>query len=109
MDVPEIPAAELGSDIERGVPVVDVRRPEEWVRGRISGALLIPMGEISDHVAELADMAGDGPLNIICRSGVRSLQVAGFLRTQGIDARNVSGGMLAWTAAGNEAETGPIE
>ncbi len=107
VDVPETPAAELAPEIERGVPVVDVRRPEEWTGGRIGEAMLIPMGEISDHVGELEARAGGGPLYVICRSGVRSLQVAGFLRTQGIDARNVAGGMLAWTAAGHEVETGP--
>ncbi len=109
MHVPEIAAADLGPEIERGVPVVDVRRPEEWVGGRIGGALLIPMGEISDHVPELEARADGGPLHVICRSGVRSLQVAGFLRAQGIDARNVAGGMLAWTATGNEVETGPTK
>ena len=51
-------------------------------------------------------MPADGEVFVICRSGARSLRVAEFLRAQGIDAINVSGGTLAWVEAGHETASG---
>ena len=55
----------------------------------------IPLGEISDRVAEL-DPKKD--IVVICRSGGRSAQVAQFLERQGFGkVFNLSGGILAWS------------
>jgi rhodanese-related sulfurtransferase len=55
----------------------------------------IPMGEISDRIAELQP---EKPTVVICRSGGRSAQVAQFLERQGFEkVFNLSGGILAWS------------
>lgn len=55
----------------------------------------IPMGEISDRIAELDPHK---ETVVICRSGGRSAQVAEFLARQGFDkVFNLSGGILAWS------------
>ncbi len=55
----------------------------------------IPMGEISDRLAELNP---NKETVVICRSGGRSAQVAEFLARQGFGkVFNLSGGILAWS------------
>jgi rhodanese-related sulfurtransferase len=55
----------------------------------------IPMGEISDRIAELQPKKATV---VICRSGGRSAQVAQFLEHQGFEkVFNLSGGILAWS------------
>ena len=55
----------------------------------------IPMGEISDRIAELDPKK---ETVVICRSGGRSAQVAEFLQRQGFGkVFNLSGGILAWS------------
>jgi rhodanese-related sulfurtransferase len=55
----------------------------------------IPMGEISDRIAELDPRK---ETVVICRSGGRSAQVAEFLGRQGFGkVFNLSGGILAWS------------
>ena len=55
----------------------------------------IPMGEISDRIAELDPKKETVE---ICRSGGRSTQVAEFLERQGFGkVFNLSGGILAWS------------
>ena len=45
-------------------------------------------------------MPDGGRVHVVCRVGGRSAQVAQYLIAQGLDAVNVSGGMLDWEAAG---------
>jgi rhodanese-related sulfurtransferase len=55
----------------------------------------IPMGEISERIAELDPKK---ETVVICRSGGRSTQVAQFLERQGFGkVFNLSGGILAWS------------
>ena len=55
----------------------------------------IPMGEISDRIAELEP---NKATVVICRSGGRSAQVAQFLERQGFEkVFNLAGGILAWS------------
>jgi rhodanese-related sulfurtransferase len=76
--------------------LLDVR--EDWelaVAPVPSTTVHIPMGELSDRIAEL-----DPALEtvVICRSGGRSAQVAHFLERQGFGkVFNLTGGILAWS------------
>ena len=80
----------------RAMTLVDVR--EDWEIGLApvpSEHLHIPMGQIQARLAEL-DPAKETV--VICRSGGRSLNVAGFLERQGFrSVYNLSGGILAWS------------
>ena len=104
MNVPAISVDELAGQIANGAVVVDVREPSEWDEGRVGGSRLIPLGEV---VARVSEIPADGPVYVICRSGVRSAEACDYLRTQGIDAFNVSGGVLAWLDSDRTIEFGP--
>ena len=103
MDVPEIDIAEAVRRHAAGVPVIDVREPDEYVSGHVPGAPLIPLGSVSERVDEVP--TGSEVL-IICKMGGRSHKAAEFLRTQGIDAVNIAGGTTAWIEAGHRVVTG---
>lgn len=103
VDVPEIDTAETVRQRAEGVPVIDVREPGEYVEGHVAGAVLIPLATVPDR---LGDIPTEGPVLIICRSGARSRNAAQFLRTQGIDAINVGGGIIDWIHAGHPVATG---
>ncbi|MET8687513.1 rhodanese-like domain-containing protein [Streptomyces sp. NPDC004732] len=88
-------------DLTSGDFLLDVREDDEWQAGHAADALHIPMSEFVSRYGELTEAAPqDGKINVICRSGGRSAQVAMYLGQQGIEAFNVAGGMEAWAAAG---------
>jgi rhodanese-related sulfurtransferase len=106
--VPEIGVDEL-ADRLGGVTVIDVRQPDEYRRGHVPAARLIPLSEVPDHVNELAGLAGTGTddrVYLVCRSGARSAVAGEFLVEHGVAAVNVAGGMLAWVEAGHDVVTG---
>ena len=89
--------AALGSSAR----IVDVREPVEWAQGRIGHASLVPLATVPGNIA-----AFDGePTYVVCRSGNRSAQACEFLRAQGHSVVNVTGGMIAWAAAGLDVVT----
>jgi rhodanese-related sulfurtransferase len=74
--------------------LLDVREPWEFELARIEGSRLIPMGELSERVAEL-DPAAETV--VICHHGSRSASVAYALTRAGF-ARvfNLEGGLDAY-------------
>ncbi|MFH9981518.1 rhodanese-like domain-containing protein [Streptomyces sp. NPDC017179] len=93
-------------DLEDGDFLLDVREDDEWRTGHAEGALHIPLSEFVARYGELAEAAPqDGRINVICRSGGRSAQVAMYLVQQGVDAVNVDGGMQVWAASGRPVVT----
>jgi rhodanese-related sulfurtransferase len=77
--------------------LIDVRQPEEYRSGHISGAKLIPLGNLSKRMEEL-------PRNLeiicICQSGSRSEAAAQQLTAAGYSVVNLKGGMDGWQRAG---------
>ena len=49
--------------------VIDVRQPDEWLSGRVQGAIHIPVDDILMRIDELPD---DKNLLFICAAGARS-------------------------------------
>jgi rhodanese-related sulfurtransferase len=95
--IPEIDVDTLESRSAETM-VVDVREPEEYEQGHVPGAIHLPRAEMASRLDELPH---DRPLALICRSGVRSLRAAQFLRQVGFEqVMSVQGGTLAWRAAG---------
>lgn len=93
--VPEVQVGELPAD----AALLDVREDDEWAAGHAPTAQHVPMSEL---IARLDELPANGTLYVICRSGVRSADVAAYLNANGRDAVNVEGGMLAWQASGRE-------
>ena len=79
-----------------GVLLVDVREPWEYELCRIEGAKLIPMGSIP---ANLQALDTDDEVICYCHHGMRSMDVAVWLRGQGVErARSLAGGIDRWSA-----------
>ncbi len=98
MDDLEISPAEAKQRLERGegVLLVDVREPWEFEICRIAGAKLIPMATIP---ANLQALDTDDEVICYCHHGMRSLDVAVWLRGQGVErAKSLAGGIDRWSA-----------
>lgn len=69
---------------------VDIREPHELRQGHGAGALLLPMNQVPERLAELPR---DRPLVVYCAAGARSWGVAHYLREQGFSvAVSLAGG-----------------
>ena len=92
---PEIGVDELDRLIAgAGARVLDVREDWEFRRGRVPGAISVPLGRLA---AAIADLPRDKPYAVICESGHRSLAATDYLLAQGFDgAVSVKGGTSAW-------------
>ncbi|HYN29814.1 MAG TPA: ThiF family adenylyltransferase [Dermatophilaceae bacterium] len=74
--------------------LLDVREPGEREVVTIPGAVPVPLGDLRE--GRHADMPADRPVLVHCRSGARSAEAVALLRERGVDAVDVSGGVLAW-------------
>ncbi|HLP97105.1 MAG TPA: rhodanese-like domain-containing protein [Sideroxyarcus sp.] len=84
----------------KGVFLLDVREPYEFAEVHAKGATLIPLGQLSSRLNEIAQYKNK-PVEVICRSGRRSAQGAEILRQAGFSqVANVEGGTNAWVGAG---------
>jgi len=93
----EISVAELQKKKKAGEPflLIDVREPWEYETCRIEGAQLIPMRTIP---ANLHKLDVDQDVICYCHHGQRSLDVAAWLRGQGIEsAQSLKGGIDSWS------------
>ncbi len=94
-------AAWLDSVRGHGAPVVlDVREPSELRAASIQAdgfeLITIPMGVIPPRLSELDP---EQPIACLCHHGVRSMQVAAFLKARGFKhVANIAGGINAWSA-----------
>ena len=95
--IPQISVEALKKKIDASedVFVLDVREPHEVQIVNI-GAPLIPLGELSKRVDELAAYK-DREIVVHCKSGGRSQKAAQFLKSAGFQhVENLAGGILAW-------------
>ena len=108
-EIINIDNAELVRLQAKGVPVIDVRTPEEWRdTGVIKGARLMTFSFSGgfDKAAWLKQeqqvVKPGAPVVLICRSGSRSKAVADYLEAQSTKGTiyNANGGMNAWKAEG---------
>jgi len=83
-------------DAESPVFVLDVREPQEFQICRIPGTTLIPLGQLPARMAEVSTAAAGRSIVVHCKMGGRSAKAVGLLRERGIEASNLTGGILAW-------------
>lgn len=77
--------------------LIDVREPWEITTAHIEGSLAMPMGDVPARAHQELDP--DDRLLVVCHHGVRSMNVAFWLRGQGFElAQSVRGGIDAWSA-----------
>ena len=104
MAVSEISVNELTTLVENGSLVIDVREPDEYESGHIPGAILVPLSTVLSNTSEFQS---DETVDVVCRSGGRSMQACEMLHEVGIsNVVNVAGGTMGWISLGNEIVTG---
>ncbi len=79
-----------------GDALIDVRSPEEYAGGHISGAVNVPIGVLPGGLDDL----GHGPIMTTCSMGGRGGRAADLLAQAGRTAFSIDGGTKAWEAAG---------
>ncbi len=83
--------------------LLDVRQPEEFKQGRIEGAKLIPLGQLTERLDEVPQ---DREILCICHSGSRSGMAAHQLASRGYQVKNLRGGMIGWQQSGLPVKRG---
>lgn len=94
--LPEITPEELTLELGGEEPpfLLDVREPEEWEISHLTGATLIPRGELPER---LTDLTRAREIVVYCRTGSRSSQATRLLLDLGFThVRNLKGGINAW-------------
>ena len=109
-DIIEVDNDALKRLIEQGVPVIDVRRDDEWQKnGVIDGAHLLTFFDkrgrydAKKWLEELGKItAADEPFVLICEHGVRSKTISDLLdkRLGYTQVHNVTDGMHSWVKSG---------
>jgi rhodanese-related sulfurtransferase len=96
--VPTIQAAQLHEKLKKTNPpyILDVRQPEEFRSGHITGAKLIPLGELGRRINEVPK---GREVVCICATGHRSVPAVRKLAAAGYTASSMKNGMIAWQMA----------
>lgn len=96
MPVPEISptrlAELLSGPAEARPALLDVRFPDEHAWVALPDSLLIPLPELEERAEELEPLRGR-PVVVYCHHGVRSLDGAAYLRSLGMEAVSLRGGI----------------
>jgi rhodanese-related sulfurtransferase len=101
-----IEIGELLSRIEEGYApaILDVRTPEEFAEGHISGAINIPLAELEARASELGIGTSD-ELVVYCRTGRRAAIAEAALSELGYtNLRDLDGHIKGWQKAGYPLE-----
>jgi len=94
----EITPEEVKSKLNAGesFTLLDVRESWEFETAQIDGAKLMPMGDVPSRAHQELDP--EAQVVVICHHGIRSMNVAVWLRQQGFEkAQSMRGGIDAWS------------
>lgn len=88
--------------------IVDIRTPMEWkMTGIVPGSKTITFFDMSgNYDAEAFFKAMDAlggktqPIGLICRTGARTRQVAGLMKREGYNVKNLAGGVMKLMSEG---------
>lgn len=103
-DIKEVSPTEAQAAVSKAYSqFIDVRTAEEYAGGHAARAVNIPLDTIS---SKLDTLEKNEPVYLICQTGNRSKKAAGILKESGFNnVLNVTGGTVAWQAAGLPMET----
>ncbi len=99
--LPSVSLEQARTEHEAGkVLMIDIREPQEHATGVAQSAVLLPMSQLAQRVAEIPKQA-DQPVLLICNTQNRSRAVTEALQEQGFtNIRYVNGGMSEWAKRG---------
>ena len=91
----DISSMEAKNLLARNKPfLLDVRTPQEFSQARLSGAVLIPIGEFQRRINEVPK---NKPILVYCAVGSRSKPVADLLTQRGYkDVYHMADGIVGW-------------
>jgi len=98
--VPEVTPTELQSRLQNGeqIVVIDVREPDEFARGKIPGAYMIPRGVLEMQIDGRLPL--DTTVVLYCGAGARSALACKSLADMGYEkVENLQGGWHAWVSS----------
>lgn len=79
---------------KKNVYLLDVRTPQEYSRGKLTGSVLIPINEFEQRLREVPK---NKTIVVYCAVGSRSKLVADYLSQQGYrDVYNMTDGIVGW-------------
>ena len=87
----------LNNALHKTIQLVDVRTPNEYKSGHITGAININYYD-QDFSTQIAALDKSKPIYVYCRSGVRSKYSSEILKKLGFKKiYNLKGGILNWS------------
>jgi adenylyltransferase/sulfurtransferase len=95
----EIPPTQVKKMLDAGDDflLLDCREPDEHAKVHIRQAMLVPMSELANRVAELEPQR-ERRIVVHCHHGGRSMRVTKWLREQGFPrAQSMAGGIDQWS------------
>lgn len=95
--VPGIDVDEAARLLSGDAQMIDVRDDKEWAAGHAPHSVHVTMAELPDATTW---MWHSRRLVVVSRSGRRASEAVRHLRTAGLDAVRLEGGMHAWESAG---------
>jgi hydroxyacylglutathione hydrolase len=96
--VNSITAAEMKTEMEKGIDVLDVRKPGEWNVSHVKGASFVPLAEFPQI---LSGLDKNKPYIVHCGGGYRSMTAISIMKGQGFkNLVNIYGGFGAMEKAG---------
>ena len=85
------------------VTLIDVRTPDEYALGTISGAINIPLDDMRERMSEIP---ADRPVWLFCGVGLRGYLASNILKANGFqEVRNLIGGLKTYKAATAKIQT----
>ncbi len=101
--VKSITAEEMKTEMQKGIDVLDVRKPGEWNVSHLKDATFLPL---SDFPKNLDGMDKDKPYIVHCGGGYRSMTAISIMKNHGFqNLINIYGGFGAMQQAGLEVVT----
>lgn len=93
---------------EKKSVLVDVREPDEWKAGHVTGATFLPLSELKEATPEAIakKLPKDKVIYTHCLAGRRSVAAAEILEKQGYDVRPLKPGFEDLIKAGFPKEVG---
>jgi adenylyltransferase/sulfurtransferase len=94
--IPQLTPAEAFAAQRAGAVLLDVREPFETAHGVIPGSTLLPLGEVLADPSRVEAQS----VVVVCQVGMRAQRAAAALRTAGVEASVLAGGIDAWNRDG---------
>jgi rhodanese-related sulfurtransferase len=87
------------------VVVIDVRRPDEFSKGHIKGAVNANWQDLAEFSKKTELLEKSRPVYIYCQAGVRSEKASEWMRKNGFKhVSGLDGGIQAWKNLGKPVE-----